>query len=199
MASDRGTIWGMLKRYLGLSEDMQGLRFWEVLSIVGYGSGLLGIAVYALATPLFALTFGLLSLVGAAAWLSGGVLGFLFGVPRLRAASGAAPSTGVFVPNTNLEQISDWLTKIIVGATLVQMKPLADGVGQLAAAVGAELKTPGATAVSGGVMILYFFGGFMWGYLWCSLRIFREMSALTDRVNAVSRREAPLEGARLPR
>jgi hypothetical protein len=193
MANDRRTIWAMLKRWLGLSEDMQGLRSWEVLSILGYASGLGGIAIYALATPSFAFTFGLLALVGAAAWLSGGVLGFIFGVPRLRAASGAAgATTSVFVPNTNLEQISDWLTKIIVGATLVQMQPLAAGIGELAASIGGELRTRGATAVSGGVMILYFAGGFMWGYLWCSLRIFREMSALTDRETAVAHREAAL-------
>jgi hypothetical protein len=183
----------MLARWLGLTDDMQGLRFWEVLSIVGYASGLGGIAIYATATPSFAATFGLLALVGAAAWLSGGVLGFIFGVPRLRAASGVGGATSsVFVPNTNLEQISDWLTKIIVGATLVQMQPLAAGIGELAASVGGQLKTQGATAVSGGVMILYFAGGFMWGYLWCSLRIFREMSALTDREIAVTHREAAL-------
>ena len=193
MANDRRTFRSMLARWLGLTDDMQGLRFWEVLSIVGYASGLGGIAIYATATPSFASTFGLLALVGAAAWLSGGVLGFIFGVPRLRAASGAGgATTSVFVPNTNLEQISDWLTKIIVGATLVQMQPLAAGIGDLAASIGGQLKTQGATAVSGGVMILYFAGGFMWGYLWCSLRIFREMSALTDREIAVTHREAAL-------
>lgn len=194
MANDRRSVWSRLKQWLGLGQDLEGLRFWEVLSIFGYGVGLFGIGVYAWAAPSFAFTFGLLSLIGAAAWLSGGVLGFLFGVPRLRAASGSGPATNTatFVPNTNLEQISDWLTKIIVGATLVQMQPLAAAIGELASTIGKELKTPGATAVSGGVMVLYFAGGFMWGYLWCSLRIFREMSALTDRENAVAHREAAL-------
>jgi hypothetical protein len=178
---------------LGLSADPQGLRFWELLSIAGFALGLVIVAIYASATPAFAVTFGVLAALGAAAWLSGGVLGFLFGVPRLRAASAqsnASSAASTFVPNTNLEQISDWLTKIIVGAALVQLRVIAEDVNGLALAVGQALGTRGGAVISGGVMVLYFAGGFMWGYLWCSLRIFREMSALTDREQAVSVREA---------
>jgi tetratricopeptide (TPR) repeat protein len=68
------------------------------------------------------LTFlGLTILVGAAAFAAGGFLGFLFGVPRVSegVANPKAPS-GSVVSNTNLEQVSDWLTKIVVGVTLVQ-------------------------------------------------------------------------------
>jgi hypothetical protein len=129
--------------------------------------------------------------VAAAAWLSGGVLGFLFGVPRLRAATPQNPSaTSSFVPNTNLEQISDWLTKIIVGATLVQLRPLADDLNALALAIGAQLGTHAAATIAGAVMITYFAGGFLWGYLWCSLRVFKEMVRLIDREQAISSREA---------
>ena len=182
---------------LGLDPNVEGLRFWEVLSILGFASGLAGIGVYAHSAKSFSAAFGLLSLVGTAAWLSGGVLGFLFGVPRLRAATAAptdASAVSAFIPNTNLEQISDWLTKIIVGATLVQVQPLGAAIGGLATAIGKDLNLPGAAAVSGSVMILYFSGGFMWGYLWCSLRVFREMAALTERENAVATREAQVTG-----
>jgi Kef-type K+ transport system membrane component KefB len=139
------------------------------------------------------LVFGILALVSSAAWLSGGVLGFLFGVPRLRASAAVAataPTASGLAPNTNLEQISDWLTKIIVGATLVQLRPLADEINSLALAIGAQLATPGAAPVAGAVMITYFAGGFMWGYLWCSLRVFREMSSLISREQGSSRHEA---------
>ena len=173
----------------GLEADGIGLRFWELLSICGYIVGLLGIAVYAAAEGSFLTTFGVLMLVGTAAWLSGGALGFLFGVPRLRAAPGqaqTAQSANSFVPNTNLEQISDWLTKILVGATLVQLKPIAADVNALALDIGRQIGTKGGPAVSGGVMILYFAAGFMWGYLWCSLRVFKEMSALTERAHDVA-------------
>ncbi len=96
-----------------LKED---LRFWEVLAFGAYFLGLIAIGVYAFAERELRV-FGILSIVGTAAWLAGTVLGFLFGVPRVRAAEPVSdadiPQTSV-VPNTNLEQISDWLTKIIV-------------------------------------------------------------------------------------
>lgn len=69
--------------------------------------------------------------------LSGGLIGFLFGLPRFKfdstavAAAGAtaaattAAATGDaprYRPSTNLDDVADWLTKIIVGVTLVQLK-----------------------------------------------------------------------------
>ena len=176
----------------GVSPDGRGIRFWELLSIFGFAGGMVVISIYAWPQ---AAVFGILALVASAAWLSGGVLGFLFGVPRLRAATpqgSTAPANAGFAPNTNLEQISDWLTKIIVGATLVQLRPLADDFNTLAIALGAQVGTGGAAAVSGAIMITYFAGGFMWGYLWCSLRVFKEMAALINREQAVATREAAI-------
>ncbi|MGR4863538.1 hypothetical protein [Caulobacter sp. LARHSG274] len=122
-------------------------------------------------------TFAIIFLVGCAAWLSGSLLGFLFGVPRFQADPQA--DTNRILPNTNLEQISDWLTKIIVGATLVQLGPLAARMGQLFQAVGDQVGKPGAVVAAGAAIIFFSAAGFMWGYLWCSLRVFREMAALT--------------------
>jgi hypothetical protein len=177
--------------------DMIGLKvdfhFWEGLSGSGFIIGYVLIFIYAWGTSRPWITIGVLALLGFAAWVAGAVLGFVFGVPRLRADPAhpaAQPGGGAFVPNTNLEQISDWLTKIIVGATLVQLRPLADAIGQLATAVGAAIGSPGAAVVSGAVMVLYFAGGFMWGYLECSLRVFSEMSALVDRLDAAKARQA---------
>jgi hypothetical protein len=80
--------------------------------------------------------FVLSSLFAAASTLSGWLLGLLFGIPRTLAranlpppatgasgggagaSSAAAPSSRV---NTNLEDISDWLTKTIVGVGLTQL------------------------------------------------------------------------------
>lgn len=69
---------------------------------------------------------GLAVLVGATGFAAGGFLGFLFGVPRVGAPSSdtSAPADGAGQPtvrsNTNLEEVSDWLTKIVVGVSLVQ-------------------------------------------------------------------------------
>lgn len=148
--------------------------------------------------------FAILSIIGTAAWLAGTVLGFLFGVPRVRTADPVADTdiqqTSV-VPNTNLEQISDWLTKIIVGATLVQLGPLAEAIGRLSQSIGSSLGNKQApidgAAASGGVLVFFFSAGFIWGYLWCSLRVFREMQSLVQRERRVRSSEtagAPLEG-----
>lgn len=172
------------------------LRFWEYLAFSAYILGLVAIGIYAskVGGPR---VFGVLWIVATAAWMSGTSLGFLFGVPRVRAAEAAGdtsdPQTSI-VPNTNLEQISDWLTKIIVGATLVQLGPLAKAVGELSVFVGRSLGTPptvlDGAAISGGVLVFYFAAGFIWGYLWCSLRVFREMQSLVQRERRVRSSEA---------
>lgn len=62
---------------------------------------------------------------GGASAATGALLGFLFGIPRARQATGSDRVD--FTPNTNLEEISDWLTKIIVGlglANLTQVRAL---------------------------------------------------------------------------
>lgn len=64
--------------------------------------------------------------VAGVALATGGMAGFLFGIPR----SAQEPQGSAGLPleqaseykvNTNLEQISDWLTKIIVGIGLTQL------------------------------------------------------------------------------
>ena len=63
--------------------------------------------------------------LAGASTLVGSAVGFLFGVP-VREREPETDNTGTvkrsigYRPNTNLELISDWLTKIIVGIGLVQ-------------------------------------------------------------------------------
>ncbi len=81
-------------------------------------------------------------LAGASA-LVGGALGFLFGIPRTLQQEGGSPSAEAnpegaeaggpthridYRVNTNLEQISDWLTKILVGVSLTQISEIRDGL-----------------------------------------------------------------------
>jgi hypothetical protein len=69
------------------------------------------------------------------------VTGFLFGVPKVLTHSNDIGTAHSSVPvrppdqnlsvNTNLEQISDWLTKIVVGVGLVQLGHIPDYVSRL--------------------------------------------------------------------
>jgi hypothetical protein len=86
-------------------------------------------------------------MLAGAALLVGGTLGFLFGVPRtltgerlpdatLNGARAAAPGYGA---NTNLEQISDWLTKILVGIGVAQFGVIVAGARRLFTALAPSL------------------------------------------------------------
>lgn len=66
--------------------------------------------------------FGLL--LALASVMVGVLVGFLFGIPRAlqnAGTGGAEAGWGRYSTNTNLEQISDWLTKILVGVGLVEL------------------------------------------------------------------------------
>jgi hypothetical protein len=174
---------GWFARLGATGHDRRGLRFWEVIAIASYMIGTAGIGVYGAAVPDGLRAFAILEMVAGAAWGSGAVLGFLFGVPRLRSSTGpqAGGGNSQFTPNTNLEQISDWLTKIIVGATLVQLNAVVARIQTTAEVIGASIGATHGGPVAGATMIYFFTAGFMWGYLWCSLRIFREMIQMTGQ------------------
>jgi hypothetical protein len=87
-------------------------------------------------------TLAVAALVAGGAFVAGGLLGFLFGIPRSLAGPEGAEdkaSAGAYRPNTNLEQISDWLTKILVGVGLVQFTTLARHAGDLVTFLGPAL------------------------------------------------------------
>ena len=79
--------------------------------------------------------FSKVLIVSAAAYFCGGLTGFIFGIPKTlqnpdQATNTAATAQGqsgiqsLFLTNTSLEQISDWLTKIIVGIGLISLKSI---------------------------------------------------------------------------
>jgi len=121
-----------------------------LLALVLPAFGSLWILSYSLATPGSHLSYlGTGMLTAIAAFLSGCVLGFLFGIPRV-VSSGQLrhdkATTGTYVPSTNLAEVSDWLTKLLLGAGLVQLTHLGEPIGHLIDSIAAGL-TP-ATAPS---------------------------------------------------
>ncbi len=140
--------------------------------------------------------FGVVGMLGLGSMLSAAVLGFLFGIPRLDAATRDKlkkirdrPEDHAveedhpleYVPNTNLEQVSDWLTKILVGVGLTQLGAIGDALGDLVAAGGAALGgQAGDSVFAGGLMIYCATIGFLAGYISTTLflyaRIVEEVS-----------------------
>ena len=108
--------------------------------------------------------------------MCGGLLGFLFGIPRAlqesRSASGSdntKDSQGIvrFQDNTNLEQISDWLTKILVGVGLTQLTNIPSTLEKYATGIAPALGGfSGSSAFIIAIFIFFSVDGFLIGYLW---------------------------------
>ncbi|MGY1724731.1 hypothetical protein [Blastococcus sp. SYSU DS0533] len=117
-----------------------------------------------------------LLLLAAAAMAVGGMLGFLFGVPKVLTESGAAEAPGApgrvtntvrggVSANTNLEQISDWLTKILVGIGLVQIAEAPGAFGRLVDAIAGAFGLSDAEHVIGSILLFFAVVGFLDAYL----------------------------------
>ena len=104
------------------------------------------------------------AVVAGASLIVGAFFGFLFGLPR---AVEQAGSTSSLVTNTNLDQVSDWVTKILIGLGLVQLGKIADGINGLASSLVPGLGgTPAAQAFAVGLLVYSAVDGFLVGYLW---------------------------------
>lgn len=147
------------------------------------------LAVYALAERSLSI-FAVYTLVAWAAGAIGFIVGFLFALPRsipelpAPARNGQQEDTQVtnsahqlrhvpyFRPNNNLEQISDWLTKLLIGAGLVQLGAVGRGLNGImgfiaTTSIGQANSHPAAAArvVAGAVIIFYGVLGFIVGYV----------------------------------
>ena len=166
----------------------------------GPAVGLVAIVLYAWHADSSAV-FAVALLVGGGAFLAGGLLGFLFGIPRLLATTGAAvppspsaadpdkPQSSPYAPNTNLEQISDWLTKILVGVGLVELGKLTHATRRLIDFLEPSLGgAPNGSAFALGLLTLYSISGFLIVYLVTRVylgRAFAEADQLTRRLDRV--------------
>jgi hypothetical protein len=104
--------------------------------------------------------FGLLIVFGAAAVAVGALFGFIFEVPRVVSQAHAAG----MLANTNLEQISDWLTKVLVGATLTQLGHIPSAADSLFTGM-AHAMGPGSSGKGfAGALVIY---GVTAGFLAC--------------------------------
>lgn len=96
------------------------------------------------------------------------------GTPANAEANGNTAGNTVFLGtptpmeiNSNLVEVSDWLTKIIVGVGLIELKSLPGSARAMAAFIAPSLATEMATAMAvvGGIMLFFTVHGFLIGYL----------------------------------
>ncbi|MGH3204337.1 MAG: Ig domain-containing protein, partial [Streptosporangiaceae bacterium] len=152
------------------------------LGIAAPIGGTAWIVVYAFSTPGSHWTYlGVGVLISLAAFVAGCVVGFLLGIPRAvssgelrqnQSASGAAGSSSLGA-STNLAEISDWLTKLVLGAGLVELTRLGAPVGRLIDVVAIGLYSPAASAAAiqtakvtaGAILFGYVMMGLLDGYI----------------------------------
>jgi hypothetical protein len=138
----------------------------------------------------FLRAFGIGLLVSSAAGLVGAFLGFLFGMPRDLSGRQAPqrPSDNPDMPapplvsppasmdngrfawaNNNLVEVSDWLTKIIVGIGLVEFRDLVPWLGEVSATAGAAAgfaDVQAQTTFGVSVILANFVYGFLLAYIY---------------------------------
>lgn len=138
--------------------------------------------------------------IAVASMAAGGLVGFVFGIPtslqNTRAPAepnGQAPEDrhGAYAGNTSLEQISDWLTKILVGVGLTQLASIPSGLVALGDFLAGGLgDLPGATVFAPALVVFAVLDGFFLGYLWTRLHLpslFAESDLLQELASAEER------------
>ncbi|MEM8640886.1 MAG: hypothetical protein AAGG51_19020 [Cyanobacteria bacterium P01_G01_bin.54] len=127
--------------------------------------------------------FGIVAIVAGASLVCGGFLGFLFGVPRTLSYENQNENTsgsGVKA-NTNLEQISDWLTKILVGVGLTQIPAILAAIDKVTRTLAPDFSDPNISDLKPssisftlGLLVYFNICGFFLGYLWARLYLPRQ-------------------------
>jgi len=174
---------GQFIGFLGKGSSQERLQDWVRVLTWAVVAGFVVVALYALTFRDASVSWGTLAagglMLAGASLLVGGVIGFLFGIPRTLQGKMDSESAGEprYQANTNLEQISDWLTKILVGVGLTQM---ASAPAKLRAA--AEFFSPAfsgskeAQPFAMAIMVFFVIAGFLFAYLWTRLYLASAMA-----------------------
>jgi uncharacterized membrane protein len=110
---------------------------------------------------------------------TGALIGFLFAVPRVNPT---IHSQSRLVANTNIEQVSDWLTKILVGVGLINFKEIGGFIDRLSDQLATSLKTqaaPAGKAMALSLIVYFFVVGLIQGYLLTRLFLSKQFEPAT--------------------
>lgn len=152
-----------------------------------------------------ALSEAITSLMWAFACMAvGTLLGFTFGIPKtpksyqrkntkeldtLQQSSFEGGEGLTHQVNTNFEEISDWLTKIIVGVGLIEIRNIGSSLHSLAEELGSALSSGDIRdhVMFAQALIIYFSVlGFLFGYLYTRLKLGPEISEADKSIMDIS-------------
>ncbi|MBO9401687.1 hypothetical protein J7412_12750 [Shimia sp. R9_3] len=145
--------------------------------------------------------FAILVLAGFSSAVVGGFFGFMFGMPRAFSRPTLTNDTGdrngetsqasSDWTNNNLVEVSDWLTKIVVGLTLVNLNHLVGLIEAWGLAVGSAAGMDGTTGKVIGVSLLLanFCYGFVGIYVLARTRLSTLMARNYQKIQATLEKE----------
>lgn len=113
-------------------EERRRFHLFSAVALLCLLAGVIAISVFAgqsSCSRVSNVIWGVAMAASAAAMAVGVLVGYLFGVPRAPNGGQAATAYGV---NTSLEQIADWVVKILVGLGLTQLREAPEGMVRLA-------------------------------------------------------------------
>ncbi len=133
---------------------------------------------------LFFITCGTCLLIAGACFVSGAFTGFLFGIPRIIQKSNE--DKNIVMHNDNFVQISDWLTKIIVGIALTEIYTIPAFLYKIGEKISPTINSGAINEKSSKIVaiaiVLYFLIlGFLTVYLWTRIYF---GNILKDEMNA---------------
>jgi hypothetical protein len=161
------------------------------LALPAFGAVWIGIYAFSTDGP-HSTYLGVGMLTGLASFLGGCLVGFLFGIPRVVSSGDLRRGTSGYAPSSNLAEVSDWLTKVLLGAGLVQITRLGKPISGLIDNVAGGLHTAGVASglgpakVMAGVIVLGYaviglLDGFVVTTVWYQKKIASLNQAPTDR------------------
>ena len=120
-----------------------------------------------------------LFMVAASSYAVGNMLGFLFGIPKTIQGEKDPSKTknGGYQVNTSLEQISDWLTKMIVGAGLVELKDIKTSLVSISVRIAGDIGNEKSQSIVIASIICFMILGFFVTYLSTRLYIANALAA----------------------
>jgi hypothetical protein len=167
-------LWRSEQRRLRQEKRRAHDRSWYQAVGGAMAGGIIGMAILSESRQMFAYAL----LIAIAATLVGAFAGFVFGIPKTVVfKDGARTENNTYTNNTNLEEISDWLTKILVGAGLVELSNIflklkAFGSGFMSDDLPLG---PSGWIVAPALVITYSICGFLLAYLWARIYMTEEL------------------------
>ncbi|MCL9804437.1 hypothetical protein NAT51_02820 [Flavobacterium amniphilum] len=154
-------------------------------------------------TSAYLFTLGNALLIAGAFYGVGGLTGFLFGIPKMIQnnhidSNNLGESESNVAHNDNLVQISDWLTKIIVGVGLTQLNYIAPALYEIGKILGTTIlgfdhRGNGDFGTNTSIAIILYFAilGFMMVYTWTRLHFYRVLKL--DLIKVINKTKEELD------